>query len=362
MNPVLILPGNAQHRGDRAEQQDSFGFSDLLDLSLLARRGALAVLADGMGGHALGRAASQAAVKVLLDGYPQPTPEDAIPAVLRRLLHEANAAVRALAEREGELDNAGSTLAAAVMYQQALHWIAVGDSRIYLYHAGRATLLTADHVYARELDREVVAGRIAATEAAEHPQREALTSFLGMPDLDQVECNLRPVPLHPGDRVLLCSDGLYRNLSEADLAEELARPDPQAAAEALLGRALARPQPEQDNLTTVILALGGPVAATTPADAPRRRCWLTGLLVGALLAGTGAAAGWWLGQARQKPPPEPKATIAPPPTTPVAPPSPTPATPSPPPAPAAPSAPPATETPPATPPPSPVPVHPGLRT
>ena len=140
--------------------------------------------------------------------------------------------MRALAEREGELDNAGTTLAAAVVHQQALHWIAVGDSRIYLYRAGRVTLLTADHVYARELDREVVAGRIAATEAAEHPQREALTSFLGMPDLDQVECNLQPVPLHPGDRVLLCSDGLYRNLGEAELAEELARPDPQAAASA----------------------------------------------------------------------------------------------------------------------------------
>ncbi|MDS4068497.1 MAG: protein phosphatase 2C domain-containing protein [Candidatus Competibacter sp.] len=370
MSPVPILPGNAQHRGDREEQQDSFGFSDLNDRALLDRGGALAVLADGMGGHALGRAASQTAVKVLLDGYPQSTAEESIPITLRRLLHEANAAVRALAEREGELDNAGTTLAAVVVHQQALHWIAVGDSRIYLYHASRVTLLTADHVYARELDREVAAGRIAATEADEHPQREALTSFLGMPDLRQVECNLQPVPLHPGDRVLLCSDGLYRNLGEAELAEELARPDPQAAAEALLGRALARPQPRQDNLTIVILALGGTTDAAIPANAPRRGRWPAGLLVGALLAGTGAGAGWWLGRARQEPPPVPNATTAPPPVTPVVPPSTAPVTPSPPaapvapalPAPATPSKPPAPATPPATPSPSPVPSHPGLRT
>lgn len=186
MNPIPILPGNAQHRGDRAEQQDSFGFSDLLDVARLARQGALAVLADGMGGHALGRAASQIAVKIFLDGYPHKTPDEPISVALRRLLQDANTAMRALAEREGELDNAGSTLAAAVIHQQCLHWIGVGDSRIYLYRAGRLTPLTADHVYARELDREVAAGHIDAMAAADHPDREALTSFLGVPELEAV--------------------------------------------------------------------------------------------------------------------------------------------------------------------------------
>ncbi|MBS1247657.1 MAG: hypothetical protein H6R48_446 [Proteobacteria bacterium] len=203
------------------------------------------------------------------------------------------------------------------------------------------TLLTADHVYARELDREAAAGRIAATEAAEHPDRDALTSFLGMPDLDQVECNLQPVPLHPSDRVLLCSDGLYRNLSEAELAEELARPDPQAAAEALLGRALARPQPRQDNLTAVILALGG-AGEAMPRSARRRQGWWIGLGVGLLLASAGGAALWWWERQRSE--------------------APAPAIASPPPAPAAPATPPASETPPPTPSPVPAPVQPAIRT
>lgn len=289
MTQPAILPGNAQHLGDRAEQQDSFGFSDLLDSELCHRCGALAVVADGMGGHALGRETSQIAVQTLLDGYPRKAPGEPIPAALCRLADAANAAVRALAEQEGQLNNAGTTLAAAVIHQQRLYWLSVGDSRIYFYHAGQVSLLTADHIYARDLERDVAAGLLHPEDAAEHPDREALTSYLGIPELEEVNYGQHPALLQPGDRVLLCSDGLYRNLSEAELAEELARPDPQAAAEALLGRALARSQPRQDNVTAVILGLGGMPAS----NSGRRR---TARLMGALLASLGLAVGWWLGR------------------------------------------------------------------
>lgn len=287
MTQPAILPGNAQHRGDRAEQQDSFGFSDLLDLELCDRCGALAVVADGMGGHALGRETSQIAVQTLLDRYPHKAPGEPIPAALRRLANEANAAVRTLAEQEGELDNAGTTLAAAVIHQQRLYWLAVGDSRIYFYHAGQVTLLTSDHIYAHALDHQVAAGLLHPEQAAEHPDREALTSFLGIPKLEHIECGQHPALLQPGDRVLICSDGLYRNLSEAELATELAEPDPQAAAEALLNRVLAWQYPDQDNLTVAILAVAG-----TPVPNSGRR---TGILLG-VLASLGLAAGWWLGR------------------------------------------------------------------
>lgn len=288
MNPAPILPGNAQHRGDRAQQQDSFGFSDLLNPTLLARQGALAVLADGMGGHALGREASRIAVKTFLDGYPHSAPDEPIPTTLRRLMQNANTAVRILAAAEGELDNTGTTLAAAVIHQQCLHWVSVGDSRIYLYHAGQLTLLTVDHIYARELDREVAAGRLEATAAAAHPDRDALTSFLGVPELDMIDCNIQPVPLHPGDRVVLCSDGVYRALDEAEMREELARClEPQAAAEALVNRVLARQIPRQDNLTVAILAVGeaGEAGDARPRSVPRRHRWWMALGVVLLLAG-----------------------------------------------------------------------------
>jgi len=287
VNLLPILPGNAQHRGDRAEQQDSFGFSDLLNPAPLAQQGALAVLADGMGGHALGRASSQIAVKTFLDGYPHPAPDESISTTLGRLMQDANTAVRALAAAEGELDNAGTTLAAVVIHQQCLHWVSVGDSRIYLYRAGQLTLLTVDHIYARELDREVAAGRIEATVAANHPERDSLTSFLGIPELEAIECNIQPVPLQSGDRILLCSDGVYRALEEAELAEELARcPEPQAAAEALVDRVLARHIPHQDNLTVVILGVGGAGEAKPRSVSRRHRWWMA---LGVLLLLTGCA-------------------------------------------------------------------------
>ncbi len=315
--PVL-LPGNAQHRGDRTEQQDSFGFSDLLDPVQRAQGGALAVLADGMGGHALGRAASQIAVRTFLDGYPRKPSDEPIAATLHQLLRTANDAVRKLAEHEGELDNAGTTLAAVVIHRQELYWIAVGDSRIYRYHQGRVTPLTTDHLYARELDRAVAAGTLSATDAATHPERDALTSFLGVPELDQIDSTAQPLHLTPGDRIMLCSDGLHRTLSDAELAEELARPDPQAAAEALLGRAIARSQPQQDNVTVVILGLAD-------SGSRRSRRWLVALLGAGLLAGLGMAAGWWFAQIRPDAPPAATLNSQPATATPAPAPTPTPA-------------------------------------
>ncbi len=290
MTEPVILAGNAQHRGDRAQQQDSFGFSNPDDPELRNRCGSLAVIADGMGGHALGRETSQIAVKTLVDGYPRKAPDEPVFTALRRLTGEANTAIRDLAAQEGQLDNAGTTLAAAVIHQQHLHWLSVGDSRIYLCHAGQVTQLSVDHTYARDLDCEVAAGLIDAADAAEHPEREALTSYLGIPELDRVDCGLHPALLQIGDRVLLCSDGLYRNLNEVELAAELVRPDPQAAAEALLERALARRRPYQDNLTVAILAVTEAPAAVGP---DRRRA---GIFAGAvLLASIGLAARWWFG-------------------------------------------------------------------
>lgn len=173
--------------------------------------------------------------------------------------------------------------------QQHLHWLSVGDSRVYLCHAGQVTQLSVDHTYARDLDCEVAAGLIDAVDAAEHPEREALTSYLGIPELDRVDCGLHPALLQIGDRVLLCSDGLYRNLNEVELVAELVRPDPQAAAEALLEQALARRRlPGQSHRGD-----SGGNRGAAAVDPDRRRA---GIFAGAvLLASIGLAAGWWFG-------------------------------------------------------------------
>ena len=124
-----------------------------------------------------------------------------------------------MARQAGLEGQTGSTLAAAVIKDDELYWVSVGDSRIYLYRRGEMTQLTTDHDYARELAREAALGNISPEEAATHPQRQALTSYLGLPFLSEIDRNEDPIILEPGDRILLCSDGLYKTIPDEEISQ-----------------------------------------------------------------------------------------------------------------------------------------------
>lgn len=249
----MIVPGNAQAIGARTEQQDAFGFTDKDNAELVKRCGVLGVVADGMGGLALGRQASQLAVKTILNTYTAKSQDESISDALHRALQDANAAVLDLAKEEGLQDKVGTTVVAAVVHQGFLFWASVGDSRLYLYRRGTLQQLTQDHVYAVELTRAVERGIISKEEAETHPERRSLTSHLGIPSLEEVDCNTEPFALLAGDRLLLCSDGLYGSLSENEMAAVLQKA-PTQPAEALIQSALTKQHPHQDNLTAVIMA------------------------------------------------------------------------------------------------------------
>ena len=262
---MKIRPGNAQHQGSREAQQDSFGFSDLDDAAFVAHAGFLGVVADGMGGMAHGGAAGATAVRALLDAYAAKRPDEPLTAALLRALHHANDAVVALARDTNGVGDVGTTAAVAVVHDAALHWIAAGDSRVYLWRAGRLTQVNADHVYAADLDVKVVKGQISEEEARDDPDRDALTSHLGMTPVRHIDRNLDPHPLFDGDRVLICSDGLYRALALDEIAASLAG-NPQRACETLIERAVAKGHPRQDNMTVIVIGLDGDgVISETPA-------------------------------------------------------------------------------------------------
>ena len=250
---MRIIPGNAQNIGTRKEQQDDFGFSDIDNAKFISHGGVIAVLTDGMGGLEMGREASRTAVRAMRNAYEAKSPEESIPRALDRALHLANKAVFEMAQKAGLEEDVGTTLVAAVVHQDALHWISVGDSRIYLFRKGQLTRLTTDHVYARELDKEIVSGNISRQEAESNPDRDALTSYLGSPEIKEIDRNVNEFLLEPGDRILLCSDGLYRALSEQEMAQILGG-HPQDDAESLVRNALSKKLPHQDNLTIAILA------------------------------------------------------------------------------------------------------------
>lgn len=272
---ITILPGNAQHIGKRKDQQDAFGFTDLDDRTFLKHSGALAVVADGMGGLSFGDQASRLAVTVFLREYMAKNREEMLIDALKRSLLATNQAVYEMAREKNVVNETGTTLVAAVINENALYWISVGDSRLYLFRQGKMTLLTRDHNYARKLSLEVQKGLITREEAAVHPDRQALTSYLGLENLREIDHNFRPFPLEPGDRLVLCSDGLYGSLTEAEMAASLSQNIPQKCAEELVERVVDKQIRYQDNVTVTILSLGtGDYSNNTNRRSPIGRRWM----------------------------------------------------------------------------------------
>jgi len=232
----------------RPSNQDSF-FADPSPAGKEESHGRLFLVADGMGGHAAGEVASRLAVEsfgrayyeadVTARGDPAPVLAAALSAA-NRVIHEEGA-------RDHRRSGMGTTCTAALIRGDRL-WLAhVGDSRAYLFHAGALRQLTQDHNLAGMLLSE---GRIDAREAAGHEGRHLLTRALGI--RPEVEGDVAgPFELAPGDRVLLCSDGLNRVVPDDQLAGLLANEPLQAAVDELIGRSITAGGP--DNITVVLV-------------------------------------------------------------------------------------------------------------
>lgn len=306
-----VDPAQAQHVGRRASQQDAFGFSNLADEAFAAHGGHLAVLADGMGGLRHGLWSATQAVQAFIQAYQRKTADETPAAALQRALKAANAVVHGEAARLDLVDRMGTTLAAAVVHGLELHWLNVGDSRVYLVEDGHLLCLSTDHRFAQVLLQRVHRGELSAGEALGHPLREALTSYLGRPEPLVQAASEVPVQLRPGAWVLLCSDGLTQALDDEAICAQLHGPA-QAACDRLLQAALERALPDQDNVTAVLLHVARPgqaldtgsishpvygkppgrlvlpaTAAAEPAAAPRRR-WREPLWWAGAVAAVGA--------------------------------------------------------------------------
>jgi len=220
---------------------------------------AVMAVADGMGGHAGGEIASRRALGPIerLEGASHPAAEAASEA-LAEAIAEANRIVLEHGQANPELSGMGTTLTAAMIRQDRLHVAHVGDSRAYLLRDAQLTQLTSDHTLVEQMVRD---GRISRAEAAVHPHRSVLTRAIGIEHGIAVDTP-PPVPLQPGDKVLLCSDGLTGQVDEGELARLLGQHDEGAAAVAALIEA-ANAAGGPDNITVVLLQVGP--ADQTPA-------------------------------------------------------------------------------------------------
>ena len=221
----------------------------------------LFAVADGMGGHAGGDVASSIAIGRLepLDQAFAST-DDAQASLQAAATTAAGDLIRAAKERP-ELAGLGTTVSAIIMVDDHAVIGHIGDSRIYLYRDDELTQITADHTFVQRL---VDSGRITPEEARYHPRRSVLMRVLSDMDNDP-ELDMFVMPTLPGDRWLLCSDGLSGVVDDAHVlkAMRLGLP-PGRTADNLLKQALDGGAP--DNVTIVLVEVGGvhPISSGTP--------------------------------------------------------------------------------------------------
>lgn len=217
--------------------------------SLLAR-GMVFAVADGMGGHAAGEVASRLAVEALagLVEHPPARTDD-----VAEVLHEANRRILRSQSQNAEQRGMGTTVAGLTVVDAGgrEHWVVfnIGDSRVYRLADNRMSLVTRDHSEVREL---LDAGLIDPTEAARHPLRHVITRSLGSDPAPTPDVWV--LPPTPGERFVICSDGLSGELDDRDimlLARKYA--DPQIAAEQLVGAAVRAGG--RDNVSVVVVAV-----------------------------------------------------------------------------------------------------------
>ena len=252
----MIRFGAHQNQGKRKEQQDSFGFYDSKDAEFEKHAGKLAIVADGMGGLAQGKDASEMAIKKFIESYSHKKPEESVSVALLRALHYSNARVFEYSESQGKDGKIGTTLVAAVIKDNELFWISVGDSRIYLLQQDQISLLTTDHSYETRLEELYAQGKIEKEDAESHPQKASLTSYIGSEEIEYIARNTSPLKIFPNDKVLLCSDGLYSRFKNNDFVSIIGA-DPTQSCKNLVEEKLKLNIKSQDNLTAAILQKGG---------------------------------------------------------------------------------------------------------
>jgi len=250
-------------KGARSYQEDAAAVrAEPLDQSAATDPGLapperlIAVLADGMGGHAGGAIASSTACEAFLRAYAASSGD--APARLDEALQSANQAIAGGIDDNPALDGMGCTLVATAFGPAGLQWVSVGDSPLFLVRAGRIQLLNADHSLAPEIDRLAAAGKMSWEEARTDPRRHYLRSAVTGAEIELIDRSREPLAMQTGDIVILASDGIQTLSQQAilQLVEEHAGDGPAAVAAALLAAVTAVGEPHQDNATVVVVGKG----------------------------------------------------------------------------------------------------------
>ncbi|MGR0318545.1 PP2C family protein-serine/threonine phosphatase [Agromyces sp. ZXT2-3] len=219
----------------------------------------LFLVADGMGGHAGGDVASAIATRRIAEADADYESSADAAAALEDALLSANRNLEETVAEHSELTGMGTTTSAMLVQQDRVVIAHIGDSRVYLFRSGELSQVSIDHTFVQRL---VDAGRITAEEAMVHPRRSVLMRVLGDVEASP-EIDTMVIDTHPGDRWMLCSDGLSGVVSFDDIHEMLsADAGAKQVADRLVKASLDGGAP--DNVTVVVVDIGDPPAPETP--------------------------------------------------------------------------------------------------
>lgn len=247
--PITYQLSAMQGIGKRSEQQDSFASLNDNDVVKSKREGLFAVVADGMGGLASGKQVSELVIDCMLHAFAQIDLQG-------DLFEQLKAAAVSANERTFQQFNSrgGSTLIACLLYGEKLWYVSVGDSALFLLRNGTLSRINEEHNSLTDDYHHLVSGGdMDPYGARSNPERAALSRYMGMYDLDEVDGFRRPLPLESGDTILICSDGISSFLSEGQLKQCLQGGSPRDICSQLEEAIYWRSARNQDNYTAIVI-------------------------------------------------------------------------------------------------------------
>lgn len=234
-------------QGGREKNEDRMGYG-------YTRDSAIFLLADGMGGHPQGEVAAQLALQAIAAQFQkeaQPVLED-VAVFLTQAIMAAHQQIVHYSNERAMLDSPRTTLVVAVVQAGAISWAHCGDSRLYLLRSGELVTRTRDHSL---IEQAVM--KPSSIRAGLHPNRNLLVTCLGGPDKPSFVVT-GPVTLQQGDRVMLCSDGLWSMLAEPVIVSDLTGKSLETAVPDLVEKALRLGGRASDNVTCLALEWATP--------------------------------------------------------------------------------------------------------
>lgn len=229
----------------RPHNEDNMAYVIPKDEQVMARKGALFIVADGMGGHAAGEVASEIAVDTVTMTYYQDDSED-IALSLMSAIKRANTIIHQRAAENMLRSGMGTTCVSAVLRGNMAYIANVGDSRAYVIRQGQVKQVSQDHSWVEE---QVRAGLLTRDQARSHAQRNVITRCLGTQS--DVEVDVFTEELEDGDCLILCTDGLSGSVYEDDLRSIVEQYVPQESVYHLVERANENGGP--DNITAIVV-------------------------------------------------------------------------------------------------------------